>query len=130
MRAEEVDVERILANLNVLRCVRKLERKGWSVSGYQDAIQNIEHLVRTKPSGQVTMHDLTTPPIAGARIMSHLLTIVATKDDLPDVKRALQDGGDEEAVATYRTAYAAHTRPSPAPRWRWLWWLSMGTGRR
>lgn len=128
MHIDEVDIKRILANLNVLRCVRKFERKGWSVSGYQDAIQNIEHLVRTKPHRQVTMCDLTTPPVAGVRIMSHLLTIVATKDDLPDVKRALQDGGDEESVVIYRAAYAAaHTKPTPVPRWSWFRWLSMNT---
>ena len=101
-----LDVDRILANLNVMRCVRKHERRGWSVNGYLTAIRNIEYVVRTKQRS-VTIDDLTSPPVAGARIMNHILAIGATKDDLPDVKRAL-----EQPEATFRDAYNAYRPPS------------------
>lgn len=105
------EVDRILANLNGMRCIRKREGNGWGMSGYTSAIRNIEYVVRTNPK-RVTMDDLTSPPIAGPKIMNHILMIEATGDDLPDVKRAL-----EQSDAAIQDAYNEY---KPASRWGWL----------
>ena len=122
--AVQFSVERILANLNVMRCIRSHERRGWSVSGYETAIRNIERVTQAKQR-HLTLNDLVTPPVAGSRIMTHILTIGATNTDLPDVRRVLnQSNEDDDATTAYRSAYATY-KPTPS-RWRWLQWL-MGT---
>jgi hypothetical protein len=105
------NIDRILANLNVLRCIRKRDGKGWSMSGYMSAISNMKYVMRTKKK-HVTMDDLTSPPIAGATIMNHILMIEASGDDLPEVKRAL-----EKSDATFETAYNEY---KSLYRWGWL----------
>ena len=84
----------VLANLNVLRVARENEYDGVRLKTYRSCafektIHNILELCKDKVN--LTFDDLENARVGGDRMMLYIERMDYSKDDLPEVKRLLND---------------------------------------
>jgi hypothetical protein len=107
----DLNILRLLANLNVLRVSREfvkddIRTKTYRSDAFQKVINNVLKL--HEESKDLNLDDLDHAAVAGDRIMLYIEMLDALDDDLPEVKRILKH--DERLKVHYEKYYTLDKR--------------------